>query len=97
VSYAAITLRVASQPVFIVVSLYFVNDSVRKLLDTPSYCNKLCLNFALQNTNASKILLQFCPLNYDYLNKFYFNFALQSTITSLNFTLTLPLKMQLFH
>jgi uncharacterized membrane protein len=34
-SFAAITLCVASQRVFIVV--YFVIDSVRKLLDTPSY------------------------------------------------------------
>jgi hypothetical protein len=35
VSFAAITLCVASQRVFILV--YFVIDSVRKLLDTPSY------------------------------------------------------------
>jgi hypothetical protein len=35
VSFAAITLCVASQRVFIVV--YFVIDSARKLLDTPSY------------------------------------------------------------
>jgi hypothetical protein len=34
VSFTAITLRVASQRVFIVVSVYFVIDSVRKLLDT---------------------------------------------------------------
>jgi hypothetical protein len=37
VSFAAITLYVASQRVLIVVSVYFVIDSVRKLLDTPSY------------------------------------------------------------
>jgi hypothetical protein len=37
VSYATITLYVASQLVFIVV--YFVIDSVRKLLDTLSYPN----------------------------------------------------------
>jgi hypothetical protein len=37
VSFAAITLRVASQRVFIVVSLYIFIDSVRKLLDTSSY------------------------------------------------------------
>jgi hypothetical protein len=37
VSFVAITLYVASQRVFIVVSVYFVTDSVRKLLDTPSY------------------------------------------------------------
>jgi len=37
VSFAAITLCVASQRVFIFVSIHFVIDSVRKLLDTPSY------------------------------------------------------------
>jgi uncharacterized protein HemY len=40
VSFAAITLCVASQRVFVVVVVvvvYFVIDSVRKLLDTPSY------------------------------------------------------------
>jgi hypothetical protein len=37
VSFAVITLCVASQRVFIVVSVYFVIDSVRKLLDTLSY------------------------------------------------------------
>jgi hypothetical protein len=36
VSFAAITLCVASQRVFIFV-VYFVIDSVRKLLDTASY------------------------------------------------------------
>jgi hypothetical protein len=39
-SFAAISLYVASQRVFIVVSIYFVIDSVRKLLDTPSYIHK---------------------------------------------------------
>jgi hypothetical protein len=37
VSFAAITFHVASQGVFIVVSVYFFIDSVRKLLVTPSY------------------------------------------------------------
>jgi len=37
VSFAAITLCVASQRVFIVVSVYFVIYSVRKVLVTPSY------------------------------------------------------------
>jgi hypothetical protein len=36
-SFSAIPLCVASQRVFIVVSVYFVIDSVRKLLDTLSY------------------------------------------------------------
>jgi hypothetical protein len=39
VSFDAITLCVAFQRVFIVV--YFVIDSVRKLLDTPSYVTVL--------------------------------------------------------
>jgi hypothetical protein len=37
VSFAAITLCVASQRVFIVVVVYLVIDSVRKLLDIPMY------------------------------------------------------------
>jgi hypothetical protein len=37
VSFVAITLCVASQWACIVVNIYFVIDSVRKLLDTPSY------------------------------------------------------------
>jgi hypothetical protein len=37
VSFTAITLCIASQWVFIVVSIYFVIDSVLKLLDTPSH------------------------------------------------------------
>jgi hypothetical protein len=38
VKFAAITLCVASQRLFIVVVVvYFVIDSVRKVLDTPSY------------------------------------------------------------
>jgi hypothetical protein len=37
VSFAALTLCVASQRVLIVVSVCFVTDSVRKLLDTPSF------------------------------------------------------------
>jgi uncharacterized protein HemY len=40
VGFSAITLCVASQQVFVVVVvvvLYFIIDSVQKLLDTPSY------------------------------------------------------------
>jgi hypothetical protein len=37
VSFAAITLCVASKRVFIVVRVYFVTDSIRKFSDTPSY------------------------------------------------------------
>jgi hypothetical protein len=37
VSFAAITLCVDPQRAFVVAVVYFVIDSVRKLLDTPSY------------------------------------------------------------
>jgi hypothetical protein len=37
VIFATITLCVASQGIFVVVSVCFVIDSVQKLLDTPSY------------------------------------------------------------
>jgi len=35
-SFAVVTIYVASQRVFIVVSVYFIIESVQKLLDTPS-------------------------------------------------------------
>jgi hypothetical protein len=41
VSFAAITLCVAFQRVFIVVSAYFVIDSVRKRSDTSHMCCKM--------------------------------------------------------
>jgi hypothetical protein len=44
VSFAAVTLCVASQRVFIGVSVYFVIDSVRKLLDTLSYFDRTSLS-----------------------------------------------------
>jgi hypothetical protein len=52
VSFATITLCVASQPGFIVLSIYFVIHSLRKLLDTPSY---LCLGIP-SILNQTKIL-----------------------------------------
>jgi len=39
-SFATITLCVASQQVFIAVIIYFITDSLQKLLDTPLYCYK---------------------------------------------------------
>jgi hypothetical protein len=42
VSFVAIILCVASR-VFIVVSIYFVIDSVQKLLDTPSYVQQVVM------------------------------------------------------
>jgi len=53
-SFAAITLFVASQRVFIVVSVYFVMDSVRKLLDTPLYsARRNALELRKWNTSDS--------------------------------------------
>jgi hypothetical protein len=43
VRFAAITLCVASKRVFIVISIYFFIDSVRILLDTPSYLSIITL------------------------------------------------------
>jgi hypothetical protein len=67
VSFAAITLCVASQEVFIVV-VYFVIDSVRNLLVTPSYvctslmtCVLFCLltAFALLFASLTSLLFSF--------------------------------------
>jgi hypothetical protein len=44
VSFAAITLCLVSQRVFIGISVYFVIDSARKLLDTPSYLPSHCVH-----------------------------------------------------
>jgi hypothetical protein len=51
-SFAAITLCVASQRVFIVVSVYFLIDSVRKRLDTPSYLKTQRLKFTKMKFNV---------------------------------------------
>jgi hypothetical protein len=51
VSFAAINLCVASQRVLIVVSVHFVIDSVRKLLDTHSYM------FIYRHKNTDKIII----------------------------------------
>jgi hypothetical protein len=45
VSFAAISICVASQRVFIVVCVYFVIDSVRKLVDIPLCCRKQILTY----------------------------------------------------
>jgi len=50
VSFAAITLCIASERVIPNVSIYFVMDSVRKLLNTPSYItqNQICYHTTTQ-------------------------------------------------
>jgi hypothetical protein len=69
VSFAAITLCVASQRVFIVV-VYFVIDSVRKLLDTTSYMYFEINNFKncssryyieCEACNRLEYILKTCP------------------------------------
>jgi hypothetical protein len=60
VSFVAITLCVVSQRVFIVVSVYFVIDAVRKLLDTPSYV--FPLNCFEQTRNLKKLSMNIMPL-----------------------------------
>jgi hypothetical protein len=58
-TFASITLCIASQRVFIVV--YFVIDSVRKLLDTPSYTHTQNSPTACNHISGSfnELLLQF--------------------------------------
>jgi uncharacterized membrane protein len=61
VSFATITLYVASQRVFIIVSVYFVIDSIRKLLDTLSYASTL-----IQKPVRAKICCDFRELASDW-------------------------------
>jgi hypothetical protein len=73
VSFAAITLCVASQRVFIVVN--FLTESVRKLLDTPSY----------GKIRVFKLLLDTFPIQNglkqgDALSPLLFNFSLEYAI-----------------
>jgi hypothetical protein len=56
VSFAAIILCVASERVFIVVVVYFVIDSVRKLLDIPSYTLQVCCTSCQPHLPFSSIL-----------------------------------------
>jgi hypothetical protein len=56
VSFAAITLCVSSQRVcIIIVVVYFVIDSVRKLLDTPSYASVFSVTYK-QTTNSVAVM-----------------------------------------
>jgi hypothetical protein len=55
--FAAITLCVASQQVFIVVVVHFFIESVRKLLDTPS-CKMRSPFFCAESTVTNTMYLQ---------------------------------------
>jgi hypothetical protein len=58
-SFISITLSVASQQVFIVIVVYFVIDSARKLLDTPSHIRQIKFTvFTLQNSCLLQIWVE---------------------------------------
>jgi hypothetical protein len=59
VSFAAITPRVASQRVFIFVSVHFVIDSVRKLLDTLSYSFEMSAPVHAKEMHVLQISVQY--------------------------------------
>jgi hypothetical protein len=59
VSFAAITLFVASQRVFIAV-VYFVIGSVRKLFDTRSYTGSTKVNDVVLNASVKRKKLSLC-------------------------------------
>jgi len=68
VNFVAITLCVASQRVFIIVSMYFIIDSVRKLLDTPLYFVKT-YGLLFQHVLMLSSLINF-QLKYGFLQNF---------------------------
>jgi hypothetical protein len=58
VNFAVTTICLASQQVFIVVSVYFVIESVRKPLDTPSYFQQYvptCLSVCLSISHGTRL------------------------------------------
>jgi hypothetical protein len=67
VSFAVITICVTSQRVFIIVSVYFVIDSVRKLLDTPSYiCEMYSRRDFLTAIRLRNLICCCGPVNQEY-------------------------------
>jgi hypothetical protein len=67
VSFATITLSVASQRLFIVVSVYFVVDSVRKLFVTLSHMSEFYVRCAellsVRTRDINSLLLRCKELN----------------------------------
>jgi len=55
-SFATITLCVASQQAFIAVSICFIIDSVRKILDTPSYIQGVEVKLHVLRTSARDVV-----------------------------------------
>jgi hypothetical protein len=79
VSFAAITLCVASQWVFIVLSVYFITDSVRKLMDTPLVQCVPTFNGQISGAHSTGHMTRRSPIN----NKIIavIDFLLQITFT----------------
>jgi hypothetical protein len=63
VSFSAVTPCVASQHVFVVVSVYFVIDTVRKRLDTPSYTSLSCVHHSVLIGSILFFMVYSFPLN----------------------------------
>jgi hypothetical protein len=61
VSFAAITLCVASPRVFIFVVVYFFIDSVRKLLDTPSHMYMVSSRKCMTKCKYSEVHVKYEP------------------------------------
>jgi hypothetical protein len=68
VNFAAIILCVASQRIITKLSVYFVMDSVRKLLDTPSYCVLLRSLYVNVGTWRQLIPLKWIPAHHCHLS-----------------------------
>jgi hypothetical protein len=68
VSFAAITLCVASQRVIPKVSIYIIMDSVRKVLDTPSYDSYSILSNLLTQLSCILYTLVFYVTCFLYFN-----------------------------
>jgi hypothetical protein len=75
VSFAAITLYVASQRLFVIVSMYFIIDSVRKLLDTPSYV------YMYRNIVKHSEAKDTCKQKSEYLVRRYAHLMVRSGVT----------------
>jgi hypothetical protein len=68
VNFAAITLWRGQQRVIPKVGVYFIIDSVRKLLNTPSYIIPACVLVLTHVTHCVLLIQNFCSTNYESRN-----------------------------